>query len=461
MAIDTPTSSASPLSPTSELSDAPDGVYLNGTSHSDPDDEHFSLDLDDNSDESGPVSESGIDTASTFDKQSIAELVAKYGSSSTTAWLEFSRYKIWQAPAPLGGSTFPPVQGFMRQGPWVFAWGNPLVSTPAALEATARAFMQHVAGSRVVWACVDHAMEEVLGDRLGWSTVHCIYEDVVDPRRVIEVVEAPERKVQKGKETKTKDKEAREHDEIVRDLKKNLRRAEKANVTIAEVHGTPGDADREAVEAGVSEWRKSRHGLQIASTTLQPWLDQEHRRYWIARNAAGNPIGILILTPVHNHPHVPHSHDSTLPHADHPNHPSHSSKHPEHAPCIAYQIKNAVSFPDAPKGTSEKLIYSMLCDLDAEQSKRSNIASGAGHDRITVTFGISAADRMSATHHLGGWKVTALSKTYAKIAKATGLINRLEFRRKFESIHEPMFVCYPEDGFGLDGVKALLKALKK
>ena len=86
---------------------------------------------------------------------------------------------------------------------------------------------------------------------------------------------------------------------------------------------------------------------------------------------------------------------------------------------------------------------------------------------------------MSATHHLGGWKVTALSKTYAKvsttsdarfdssltcpaqIAKATGLINRLEFRRKFESIHEPMFVCYPEDGFGLDGVKALLRALKK
>ena len=49
----------------------------------------------------------------------------------------------------------------------------------------------------------------------------------------------------------------------------------------------------------------------------------------------------------------------------------------------------------------------------------------------------------------------------SQIAKATGLINRLEFRRKFESIHEPMFVCYPEDGFGLDGVKALLRALKK
>ncbi|KAL1676967.1 hypothetical protein EV122DRAFT_252875 [Schizophyllum commune] len=459
MAIDTPTSPMSPLSSSTELDSDEGAMYLNGASHSsDPDDEHFTLDLDDSSDESTPVSEAGTDAASTFDKASIAELVAQYGSSSATAWLEFSRYKIWQAPAPMGGSSFPPVQGFMRQGPWIFAWGNPLVSTPAALEATARAFVQYAAGARVVWACVDHAMEEVLGEKLGWSTVHCIYEDVVDPRRVIEVVEAPEKKT-KRLVTNAKGKEDREHDEIVRDLKKNLRRAEKANISIEEAHGDLKEADREAIEKGVADWRKHRHGLQIASTTLQPWLDQEHRRYWIARDAKGKPIGILILTPVHNHLHSDHKHDDSIPHPEHPEHPSHSFKHPEHAPCVAYQIKNAVSFPDAPKGTSEKLIYSMLCDLDAEQNRRDK--AGEKHDRITVTFGISAADKMSATHHLGGWKVTALSKTYAKIAKATGLINRLEFRRKFESIHEPMFVCYPEDGFGLDGVKALLRALKK
>ena len=62
------------------------------------------------------------------------------------------------------------------------------------------------------------------------------------------------------------------------------------------------------------------------------------------------PIGILILTPVHNHLHSDHKHDDSVPHPEHPEHPSHSSKHPEHAPCVAYQIKNAVSFPDAPKG---------------------------------------------------------------------------------------------------------------
>ena len=144
--------------------------------------------------------------------------------------------------------------------------------------------------------------------------------------------------------------------------------------------------------------------------------------------------------------------------------------HPEHPHHISYQIKNAVSFPDAPKGTSEKLIYSALHDLDREQTRKSPSLCTALYrvltpppelGRYTVTFGISAANSMVPTHNLSGWKVHTLSNTYNKVAKSTGLLNRLEFRKKFESIHEPMFVCYPEDGFGLDGVKALLRALKK
>ena len=144
--------------------------------------------------------------------------------------------------------------------------------------------------------------------------------------------------------------------------------------------------------------------------------------------------------------------------------------HPEHPHYISYQIKNAVSFPDAPKGTSEKLIYSALRDLDREQTRQfPSLCTAFNHvltpppelGRYTVTFGISAANSMVPTHNLSGWKVHTLSNTYNKVAKSTGLLNRLEFRKKFESIHEPMFVCYPEDGFGLDGVMALLKALRK
>jgi hypothetical protein len=232
-----------------------------------------------------------IESQGNHDKSSIAELVAQYGSSSATAWLEFERYKIWRPEVPIPESEFVPVQGYMQKSAscyfirhlpthltglldkYLFAWGNPLVSSPAALPKTARAFVHFAEqqGLHPVWACVDHDLEEVLGDpEFGWSTVSCIYEDYVDPAHLIELT-SPEAKGMEGQH-------------VVKDLKKNLNRAEKYDVHIEEVkQGQWKDTDRRAVEEGIEEWKKSRSGLQIASTTLQPWLDEQHRRYWVAR----------------------------------------------------------------------------------------------------------------------------------------------------------------------------------
>jgi hypothetical protein len=236
-------------------------------------------------------------------------------------------------------------------------------------------------------------------------------------------------------------------------------RAEKYNVVVSEVQGKEWtEEDKRAIEQGVEDWKKSRSGIQIASTTLQPWLDQEHRRYWVARQE-GEIVGILILTPVQAN---------------------------------NWQIKNAVAFPKAPKGTSEVLIYTSLQDLhagnssprsrspspagparngtngvtstvtssapppssmtvepptsDAESGIISDDASGLSgvatpspieepdysplddENRVVVTFGISASPELHPVHNLGGWKVKALSKTYKKVASSAKLINRGEFR---------------------------------
>jgi len=175
------------------------------------------------------------------------------------------------------------------------------------------------------------------------------------------------------------------------------------------------EADRTQVERGVAEWKKSRSGLQLASTALTPWVDAEHRRYWVARKD-NNIVGLIILTPAGVH---------------------------------SYLIKNALSFPDAPKGTSEALIYTALKDLHAEEPQ------------ATVTFGITASESVKPGDNLSGWKITLLSKTYNGVAHSAGLLKRGDFRNKFDSDHKPMYVCYPEDGFGLDGINALLKMLKK
>ncbi|KAF8893055.1 hypothetical protein BD779DRAFT_1508634 [Infundibulicybe gibba] len=358
-----------------------------------------------------------------FDKSTITELVAQYGSSSATAWLEFSRYKIWRPSQEIKHSSFIPVQGYMQRDPFIFAWGNPLVSSVEALEPTARAFISWVEsqGLRPVWACVDRELEQILAQQpYHWNTMSCIYEDVIDPAHLIDLT--------------SPGAEGTAAASAAKDLKKNLRRAEREEVSIREIkHDGWTDAEKGQVESGISCWKakKSKSGPQIASTTAEPWTDFKHRRYWVAEKDS-KIVGLIILTPIQ----------------------------PK-----AWQIKNAISFPDAPKGTSEQLIYTALTDLHKEGEQHNDPAVKNGRteddDRIYVTFGISAADTVEPVNNLGGWKVKALSKMYGNVAKGAGLLGRGEFRNKFDSNHEAMYVCYPEDGLGFDGMNSLLKLLRK
>jgi hypothetical protein len=200
----------------------------------------------------------------TGDKAGIAELIAQYGSSSATSWLEFARYKIWRPSVPIPQSSFPPVQGYLRSDPFVFAWGNPIVSDPAALEATCAAFIDWAKSQKLrpIWLCVDGQMEQVLGglsSKFAWSTLSCIVEDFLDPRSVVELAHSHGG----GSE--------------VKDFKKNLRRAERENVRVREVQPEQWtDAMKRQVEEGIANWKKSKTGVQIASVSralrFQPLL---------------------------------------------------------------------------------------------------------------------------------------------------------------------------------------------
>jgi len=131
-----------------------------------------------------------------------------------------------------------------------------------------------------VWACVDRDLEEILGNEYEWRTVSCIYEDYIDPAHVIELT-SPEAKGQEGQH-------------VIKDLKKNLMRAEKYKVEIKEKKlGEWTDEEKAAVEDGIARWKASRSGIQIASTTLQPWLDAEHRRYWVAKQEGKVRCGLV------------------------------------------------------------------------------------------------------------------------------------------------------------------------
>ncbi|KAH7928703.1 hypothetical protein BV22DRAFT_1030465 [Leucogyrophana mollusca] len=347
-----------------------------------------------------------------MDPAELADLIATHGNSTSTAWLERERYRTWRPAEPISQSAFAPVQGYLEANGWVFGWGSPIVPDNAALKPTAEAFVgwAHQLEMRPVYCCVDSALEEVLAG-MGWSTVSCINEDVVDPEHVMELTEG-------GGEGGSS------AGSMVKDLKKNLRRAEKANVDVGEVRREGmGDAVKRELESGIEAWKEARSGLQLAATSFDPWLDFEHRRYWVAR-VDGKAVGVLVLTPVQD----------------------------------SFVIKNAVSFPKAPKGTSEALIHTALKDLRDEHSSGDHDGDG----NVSVTFSISAADDLKPTKNVSGWKFTWLNKTYSNVSQGAGLLNRSDFRSKFDSTREPMFVCYPtEDGFGLDGIETLLKLLRR
>lgn len=115
-------------------------------------------------------------------KADLPWLIAHFGDACSSSWLE-ARYDIWRGV----GSTWedPKVQGYMRCGKWLFAWGNLLCQpTKERRRETAEEFVKWAKeeGLKVVWCCVDSGFEEVLAegvDGVGWSTLSCLREDVL------------------------------------------------------------------------------------------------------------------------------------------------------------------------------------------------------------------------------------------------------------------------------------------
>ncbi|KAI6046325.1 hypothetical protein EDC04DRAFT_2558186 [Pisolithus marmoratus] len=347
-----------------------------------------------------------------IDSAELADIIAKHGHAPATAWLERERYHIWRSSPtqPPSTGSFLPIQGYLYADGWVFAWGSPIMAErkEEEIRRVAMAFVEWAQSHHVrpVYCCVDTELEDILGN-MGWSTVQCINEDVIDAEHVLEL---------------TSEDDKGGHGSMVKDLKKNLRRAAKANIEVVRIDHEEWTQDlRDEVDAGIEAWKRNRKGLQLAATSFDPWLDFRNRIYWVAKKD-GKLVGILILTPAGD----------------------------------SYVIKNSVSFPDAPKGTSERLIHGVLQDLHAKHEREGKGGS------VSVTFNISAAGGLEPARNISGWKFTWLSQTYRNVSKGANLLQRSDFRSKFDASKEPMFVCYPtEDGFGLDGIETLLKLLRR
>jgi hypothetical protein len=61
---------------------------------------------------------------------------------------------------------------------------------------------------------------------------------------------------------------------------------------------------------------------------------------------------------------------------------------------------------------------------------------------------------LTAGHNIGG---TALNKSYQAIAATLKLNKKTDFRAKFHTFDDPLYVCYaPHGGLGIGGVQVVL-----
>ncbi len=113
---------------------------------------------------------------------------------------------------------------------------------------------------------------------------------------------------------------------------------------------------------------------------------------------------------------------------------------------MSWQVVTCISFHLSTAGITEKLVATALKDLHAEGEQarqkpsievvpaeaQAKALSGAAssemaiddaraQDRLSVSFGITAASNLHPGHNLGGWKVSVLSRTYKAVSAMAGL----------------------------------------
>lgn len=312
--------------------------------------------------------------------QPLELLIANYGDSSNTSWLD-ERFDVWRDMST-GAAV-----GYSRGRNHVFLVGNPLCDASQYQITIDRflTFCHEELRLKPMWLMVSEAVETILGSRYGWCTLTC-----TDDQRIPDVRKNP----------------AKQDHEIAR----KLRHANKVGVSIQQFayHETvPEDVQRECDDA-IQAWMSNRKGMQVHLTSVDPWVDQEHRQYFLARDGNNKLCCLVVLAQL------------SITHG--------------------VQVKWAISFPDAPNGAIETTILHAL-DM---------VGTGS------ATFGTAAAPKVVAVHGLSGLAFKVLSRVYNSVSESTHLLNKGDFREKLGTMRDPTYICYPKGGMSMLAVRELM-----
>ncbi|OIW28806.1 aspartyl-tRNA synthetase [Coniochaeta ligniaria NRRL 30616] len=304
----------------------------------------------------------------------VEDLIANYGDASNTSWLD-DRFQIWRH------HTGAAIGYLVRSEKFVMMTGDPLCD-PRQYQEVISAFLEFVKTElkrTPIWMLVSAPVQAILGADHGYRTLTCAEEQRVDADR---------HALPKG-------------------AAQDQRRVEREGIKIHEVK--PDDKFRERADKAIEAWkaaRTSRH-KQIHLTEIRPWVDQAHRRYFVAEK--GEQVCAMVVL-------------ARL------------------APRHGWQVKWALDFPDSPSGTIEVLIDRALSAISGP-----------------VTFGVGASEKLKPGAHLHGVRAKFLARSYDVVAKSLKLGRKSEFRQKFGAYGEAMYICYPRWGVTVRDLQEIIK----
>ncbi|KAI0644501.1 aspartyl-tRNA synthetase cytoplasmic [Trametes meyenii] len=199
-------------------------------------------------------------------------------------------------------------------------------------------------------------------------------------------------------------------------VRRKIHRAEREGVKIVEVGPDMDPHVKEQLEQRCRDWSANRRGTQIHLTGVRPFDDMKHRRYFYATDKDGKPCALVVLAQL--------------------------------APKHGFQIKWALEFPGAPLGAIEHILTYVIKKLGDAGVK-------------SATFGAGAIDKLHPADNVHGFRYKTLEKAYNGLSATFNLGGKGDFRSKFGTWQDPLFVCYPKGGVGMKGIEAIMTMLQK
>lgn len=192
-----------------------------------------------------------------------------------------------------------------------------------------------------------------------------------------------------------------------KDYSHEERRLEREGVDISEEK--PTDELRQKVDKRIEDWKAARStkGKQIHLTEIQPWKDTAHRKYFIAEK--DKQVQAMVVL---------------------------AQLSPEHG----WQVKWALDFPNSVSGSIEVLVSRALSAVPGP-----------------FTFGAGVSEKLVPGHHIHGMRAKFLSRSYAAVTTSLKLNRKAQFREKFGTVGDPVWICYPKNGVGATDLNEIVK----